>query len=366
MILDNTHPETVARFKTLKKAAAFTDIHFGKKGNSDQHNQDCLDFIDWACSHVKADPSIDHIVIPGDWHELRSALSINTMEYSYRGAEKLSELGIPIIITIGNHDLFHRDSRKVFSTLMFKHIPNIYLVPEPTVMELKHGSVLFAPFLFADEYPGLVKHSGVGVWWGHFEFKGFIISGYNSKMEHGPEHTDFSGPKRIFSGHFHKRQIQDNIVYIGNTFPMDFSDAGDFNRGMAVYDYKHDELEFNDWADCPKYVKAKLSAFLDETASIPANSRVRCIIDVPLTYEESIAVKQTLMVDYNLRELRLEESDELTDVLVNTETGELSQAQEGRLNSVDELVVEMLGNIDTPKIDKDMLISLYQKLNVGE
>jgi DNA repair exonuclease SbcCD nuclease subunit len=362
MILNNTHPETVALFKKLKKAAAFTDIHFGKKGNSDQHNQDCLDSITWFCEQVRKDPTIDHIVVPGDWHELRSSLSINTMDYSLRGAELLSTLGIPIIITIGNHDLFHRDSRTMYSTIMFKHIPNIYLVPEPVVMELKHGPTLFAPFLFSDEYPGLVKHAAVPVWWGHFEFKGFVISGYNTKMEHGPEHGDFSGPKRIFSGHFHKRQIQDNIVYIGNAFPMDFSDAGDFARGMAVYDYKHDELEFIDWPGCPKYVKAKLSQFLDETAAIPANSRVRCIIDVPLTYEESIIIKQTFLVQYELRELRLEESDELTDVLTNTETGEIMENPEGRLNTVDELVVQMLGAIDTPKIDQAMLVNLYQKL----
>lgn len=362
MILDNKHTETAERFKKLKKAAGWNDIHFGKKGNSDQHNQDCLNFIDWSCERIKADPSIDHLVISGDWHELRSALSINTMDYSYRGAEKLSELGIPVIIIIGNHDLFHRDSRSVYSTIMFKHLPNIYLVPEPMVMELANGPVLFAPFLFANEYPDLVKYRDLAVWWGHFEFKGFVISGYNSKMEHGPEHTDFSGPKRIFSGHFHKRQIQDNIVYIGNTFPMDFSDSGDFHRGMAVYSYEYDELDFIDWADCPKYVKAKLSQFLDETASIPANSRVRCIIDVPLTYEESIAVKQTYITEYNLRELRLEESDELNDVLTNTEVDDIVGVSGQKIGTIDESIVGMLDKIDTDKIDAKMLIKIYRDL----
>lgn len=352
-------------FRGLQKAAAFSDIHFGKKGNSDQHNQDCLDFIDWFCAQVEADPTIDHVVVPGDWHELRSSLSINTMDYSYRGAERLSKLGIPIIIHIGNHDLFHRDTRAVFSTIMFKHIPNIYLVPEPVVMEMRDGPVLFAPFLFSHEYPALVKHKEAIAWWGHFEFKGFVISGYNTKMEHGPEHQDFKGPNRIFSGHFHKRQIQDNIVYIGNPFAMDYSDSGDFHRGMAVYTYKHDELDFIDWADGPKYVKAKLSQLLDETIDVPANARVKCIIDVPITYEESISIKQGLLMQYNLRELKLEESDELADVLVNTETGEVSSTGE-RLNTVDELVVEMLGAIDTPKIDQNMLVNLYQKLNTEE
>ena len=31
----------------FKKAACFTDIHWGLKNNAKQHNEDCLDFIDW-------------------------------------------------------------------------------------------------------------------------------------------------------------------------------------------------------------------------------------------------------------------------------------------------------------------------------
>ena len=37
----------------FKKAAVFTDIHFGLKGNSKVHNQDCEDFIDWYIQQAK-------------------------------------------------------------------------------------------------------------------------------------------------------------------------------------------------------------------------------------------------------------------------------------------------------------------------
>lgn len=348
-------------FKGLKKAASFSDIHFGKKNNSEQHNQDCLNSIGWFCDQVRNDPTIDHVIIMGDWHDLRASLNILTMDYSYRGAEMLGELGIPIVLLIGNHDLFHRQTRSVYSTMMFKHIPNFHIVPEPVVVKMANGEVLLAPYLFPEEYPGLVKYKKVPVWWGHFEFKGFVVSGYNIKMQHGPEHSDFKGPKKIFSGHFHQRQITDNIVYIGNTFPMDFSDAGDFERGLAVYEYKTDDLSFIDWADCPKYVKAKLSALLDESIVIPSNARVKCIVDMPITYEESLVVKQTYMGQMNLRELNLEESGELDSVLSDTAGVEIER-DGAALSTVDELVLRMLGNIDTDKIDKHVLIDIYRKL----
>lgn len=49
----------------LLKAAVFTDIHFGAKGNSDEHNTDCLNFVSWFCEQVRNDPLIDHVFFFG-------------------------------------------------------------------------------------------------------------------------------------------------------------------------------------------------------------------------------------------------------------------------------------------------------------
>ena len=40
--------------QTFKRAAVFTDIHFGNKGNSRQFNQDCDRFIDWFIEDAQA------------------------------------------------------------------------------------------------------------------------------------------------------------------------------------------------------------------------------------------------------------------------------------------------------------------------
>ena len=37
----------------FKKAAVFTDIHFGLKSNSTLHNEDCLNFVKWATQKAK-------------------------------------------------------------------------------------------------------------------------------------------------------------------------------------------------------------------------------------------------------------------------------------------------------------------------
>lgn len=349
-----------------------TDIHFGKKSNSPIHNQDCLDFIDWFCAQVKADPTIDYIAFLGDWNENRASINISTLNASHQGADKINQLGLPVFFVVGNHDLYHRNSREIHSIVTFQEYSNFVIIDEPLVVDQIEGGALFSPYMFHDEYPGLTEYLKVPFWAGHFEFQGFIVTGYNVKMPTGPNGADFTGPKQIVSGHFHKRQRQDNIIYMGNTFPMDFGDAGDFNRGMMTYDHTDDDMQFIDWPDCPKYIKTTLSELLDGTTTLYPNSRVVCLVDVPISFEESTVVRQSFMNDFNLREMILEESQEIEEALTNTQVS--ADVQEANSNAdgdsdkfatVDDLVIQMLQDIKSDHIDSTLLIEQYKRLQAA-
>lgn len=342
----------------LNKAISMTDIHWGAKSNSETHNQDCIRYIEWFCD-VAREERADHVIFMGDWFENRNALNVSTMTYAYHGAKLLNDLNIPVYFIIGNHDLYHRHTREVFSTLPYKEFSNFQIINEPTTIEDVEGKPLVCPFLFHHEYPELAKYLSAASWWGHFEFKGFVVTGYSIVMPTGPSHTDFYGPK-IFSGHFHKRQVTDNVTYIGNTFPTNFSDAGDSRRGLMLYDHTTQKSEFRDWADCPMYVRIKLTDVLDSKYSIKPESRVRCLIDVPISYEESTFLKQKFTEDFNLREFSLEESSDISEALKNTDTD--IEIGEIRLDGVNDLVAQMINSIDTPHIENGLLLQIYQQL----
>lgn len=347
--------------KKLKKAAMMTDIHFGKKSNSEQHNQDCINFISWFCEQVKNDPEIDHIVCLGDWHENRSALNISTLHYSYNGAKMLNSLGLPVFLIVGNHDLYYRHTRELHSLFHFESLSNFNIIKEPYVCEDTHEKTLFCPYMFHDEYPSLANYLNIPIWFGHFEFQGFVITGYNNVMMTGPNPFDFRGPKYIFSGHFHKRQIMDNIVYIGNTFPMDFGDAGDFSRGMAVYDYKKQTVDFIDWEQCPKYIKTNLSAMIENKVNFFPNARISCTADIPLSYEEINSIRQKFIEKYQLREFTIEDSSEISNLISHTET----EIYDNELTNVFDMMIQLLNNIDSEHIDNNLLIEIYKSLKVN-
>lgn len=345
----------------LKKVAVCTDIHFGKRSNSKVHNEDCIRFLEWFKSKVQADPTIDHVMFLGDWNENRSALNIETLNYSYQGARILNSIGLPVFFVIGNHDLYRRHTRNIHSVIPYQELNNFRLVSEPVVVpEIGNGGALMCPYIFPQEYPNLKQFTSLETWWGHFEFKGFIITGYAITMPSGPDPKDYAGPKNIFSGHFHKRQAHDQVVYIGNCFPMDFGDAGDNDRGMFVYDHDTSQGEFINWAECPKYVKTTLLSLVDGGVELPIGARVKCTIDYPVSFEESQALRNTLMEKYSLREFTMEESHEIKNALEGTETQ--VDWESTKLKGVNELVVEMLKDISTDHIKSGLLIEIYRGL----
>lgn len=352
---------TTTTNKVFGKAAMFTDIHFGRKNNSEQHNQDCLDFLTWFCGQVKADPSIDCVIFLGDWHQHRSSVNGLTLKYSYEGAKMLNDLGLPVFMIIGNHDLYNRNNRAVFTTNPFEALSNITLAYDKPV-ELKGNDAVVFPFLFEHEYHTVLpQYADRSVLFGHFEFKGFVVTGDTKTLDHGPEHTIFSKPKRIFTGHFHKRQSKDNVHYIGNAFPADFSDANDNERGLATYDFAKDEVEYIDWPKCPMYVKANLSDVMEAPKKHMVNgARVRILVDVPLNFEEGQQVKAKLAERFKLREITLEESTELDEALENTDIDMTGM----ELETTNVLVKTMLGQIKpSDKIRPAYLVKIYENLS---
>jgi len=345
-------------FANIRKLAMFTDIHFGARNNSDLHNLDNLEFIDWFILKVKEEkPS--HIGFLGDFFENRNAINVRTMNHATECIRRLNALNIPIIWIVGNHDLYHRANRSIFSTNIFSDFENVTTVSEPMSL---NKDWFVTPYLFKDEYPTLVaditRHKYV---LGHFEFRDFVVTGADRKMDHGPDADAFAGPKHIFSGHFHKRQANKNIIYIGNVFPTNFGDAGDKERGCCIFDVEKDEVYFHDWEDAPLFFKTRLSRVLDGDCNFPPRARVRCLLDIDIGYSDVQALREEMLTGLALREFSVEE-----DLLARKELLSEGLELEGEidLTSLDNTVRKLIyeGVAPSPTIDPATLIALYEEL----
>jgi hypothetical protein len=219
------------------------------------------------------------------------------------------------------------------------------------------GDVTILPWLVGDEWKniGNIKSRYI---FGHFELPLFYMNAMVQMPDHGElQTTHFKNQEYVFSGHFHKRQSRDKVHYIGNSFPHNYADSWDDERGMMLLEWGK-EPKYINWDDCPKYRTIKLSRLLDEKDNIIKNKMyLRVMLDIDITYEESNFVKEEFMKDKRIRELSLIIEKENIDAVID-------ENSEIKFESVDQIVAEQIMALETGTFDTSKLLEIYNNLNV--
>ena len=333
----------------FKKAACFTDIHFGLKSGSRTHNQDCENFVSWFCDTARAQ-GCETAIFLGDWHHNRSTTDVSTMNYTVSNLEKLSQSFEKVYFILGNHDLFYKDKREINSVEFMRLFPNIVPIRELYT----EGDVTIMPWLIGDEWTK-VKQLKSRYIFGHLELPHFYMNAMVQMPDHGQLQTGhFQHQELVFTGHFHKRQQKGNVVYIGNAFPHNYADAGDDDRGMMTLEWGG-KPEYHTWPDQPIYRTYKLSQIIDKPDELLREKmHCRVTIDLPITFEEANFIKEQFMPQYNLRELMLIPEKVEVESAVNP--------IDITFESVDTIVMNQINNIDSDTYDKKLLLDIYNDL----
>ena len=333
----------------FEKAVVFTDIHFGLRHNSREHNQDCLDFIDWMIENAQA-RGAETCIFMGDWHHHRSNINLLTLDYTMRALRKLNAAFKTVYVMVGNHDLFYREKREIHSMVVGSEFANIVLIDEPLVK----GDVALISWLVEEEWKTVTDIESKYLF-GHLELPGFKMNAMVEMPDHGfLNATHFEHQDYVFSGHFHKRQTKGKINYTGNPFGHNYSDVWDFERGCMFIEWDK-EPEFIDYADGPRFITINLTALLENPdIYLKPKTYLQVTLDADITYEEASFLRETFLTQYNVREFKL----------VKNQDDELSKEYAGDITfkTVDQIVIEQLTNIDSESFDTKKLIEIYNGL----
>jgi hypothetical protein len=166
---------------------------------------------------------------------------------------------------------------------------------------------------------------------------------------------DLAGFNHIYSGHFHKRQTNGNVTYLGNCFPHNYADAGDDDRGLMVLEWGKDPV-YHAWPDQPRYRVYNLSDVINHTEKmLHPNMHVRVELDIDISYEEATFIKETFIDTYQLRELKLipVKADE---IMGNIAPGQIA------FESIDTIVHNQLNALEAGKFNPTLLSEIYRNL----
>lgn len=334
----------------FKKVAAFTDLHVGLKGNSNVHLEDCEEFVDWFIDTAKKE-GCETAIFLGDWSHNRNNLNLITLDTSIRCLEKLGAAFEQFFWFPGNHDLFYKDKRDIHSSIFGKHIPGVTVVDKVTTID----SVTLVPWLVGDEWKTISKIKSQYMF-GHFELPLFYMNAMVQMPDHGELQSEhFQHQEYVFSGHFHKRQQRDKIIYIGNAFPHNYADSWDDDRGMMVLEWGGIP-EFINWHNCPKFRSLNLSHLIDNKDTLMKSKMyLRVNLDIDISFEEANFIKETFIKEYDIREISLIQNKGNVEDHIDDLTNQ-------KFESVDQLVTRELINIDSDQFDKHTLLEIYNNI----
>ena len=333
----------------FQKCICFTDIHFGLRHNSIEHNQDCIDFLQWMVQKAKEN-NVETCIFLGDFHHHRNNINAQTQQYMLDAMHIMNDNFEKTYFIVGNHDLYYRENRSVSSSKFATLFPNIILVDEPIVEK----DVALIPWLVEEEWKTVINLKTKYLF-GHLELPGFKMNATVEMPDHGTLNlTHFEHQDLVFSGHFHKRQNKGKINYIGNPFGHNYSDIWDFERGTMLLEWDK-EPEFINYDAGPRFINISLSSLLENPdLYLKPKTYLQVTLDLSITYEEAMFLRETFLTQYSVREFKL----------VQMPDEDVSKDYEGDITfkSIDQIVIEQLSNIESNTIDATTLIEIYNGL----
>lgn len=333
------------------KLVLLTDIHFGCKGNSDEFNQQCLDFLDFVQETV-SEKDVDGAIFLGDWFHNRNAINVKTLKHGIEGIYSLGNIGNGnSYMILGNHDLYYRDRRDVSSIVIPEGDTGVQIIDEPIMVD----NLLLCPWTTSDEKLSeiIAEHKPDYVFC-HPEIPSFSFN-KSSKYEGEFDPQEYSGPKRICCGHFHMRQEKNNITYIGNCFSHDFSDVNDWhNKGFAILDTETNGIEYFEWENAPKYCVTKISQL--NSIEFGSNMYLKLINDVNMKPLELNKLQEQLEQIPNIKDCMVYPNE----LAVVKET--VDEAKIENIENIDTLITELLSTLDMENVKANDLVNLYRTL----
>lgn len=339
------------------KSIVFTDIHFGLKNNSVDHNENCLNFVTWVIDTAKKH-NIKTCCFLGDWFDSRQSINVSTLHYSLKAMQMMNDYFDTVYFIVGNHDMYYKHNRDVYSVEVGKLYSNFVVIDEPFIKD----EVAFYPWLVENEWKK-VKSKKVKYVFGHFELPTFLLNAMIEMPDHGELNKDhFNNSTYVFSGHFHKRQNKDNVHYIGNSFPHNFADVNDDERGCMIFEWDKEPVYVN-WDDCPKYRKYSLEDLYENSTKILTSNNYYIRAEYStISHLEAIEMRDTLLQSFDIKELAISEKKRILNEGLSDDEDESSTEEltEESISSIDAEVISSLNKLDTNEYDKALLINIYQ------
>lgn len=357
--------------KTIDKVILVGDIHFGAFSNSQEWLIDTVamfrDFIIPVVRKVvdKYGKEKTTIIFEGDINDIKQAISTIVQNKQIEIFEILAQLADIYILT-GNHDTPYKENPTINSIKSLGLIDGIHIVEGPERYEIVGGrSIGMMPWVYSKDVElSYIDKLDTNYLVAHTEIFGFHYEGVPvEESKHNPI-SAFAKYDRVYSGHIHKKQEKDNILFTGTPRQLKRSEINNEN-GIYYIDFEARKETFIPNNISPKFKIIPLLKLMEmkisEANEFVRNSYVTVVVPSDLTYKVDISTLSTILSGFRTIEplsMSTKDADKDIEQFVASVGGEM---QIGSV-LIPEKLKEYLNEIEAVRINSEQIVSLDDDL----
>jgi len=289
----------------MSKITMSADWHFGKSNG--KFDNIILDGIRSQCNHAIKN-NIKTLIHLGDLLDVKQTIFTITLNKIAEACELLNETFDIVYLIVGNHDMSKKTYDHTGHNLhIFKGYPNIEVIDEPQIIDILNKQFYLLPY-FPNELMKNHIFPKADYMCGHIEVQGFMLNQF-IKAESGiNKNLITKNYKHVYLGHFHKRQTNGKMSYIGNICRFFYGEDDD-ERGWTILDVETNESEFIEYIH-PRMYKFNVSELIkneDLNEIFKPGDNLKLVIDTNLKYSELEEFKSKLFLEHKINELVLDD-----------------------------------------------------------
>jgi DNA repair exonuclease SbcCD nuclease subunit len=330
------------------KVILYSDLHLYNHHKLLINSETALDFLSFINDYAKQN-SIDTLICAGDFFHTKSRAYAPHVIQAWIRLKDVYKSGINHYMLIGNHDMSSPNS--TMNSILFIYSDYVKVVPDYVFKDfgdtrvhfLSFSSQKFEDFIFADKKKNILI--------GHIDIVGFVMSnGITAKT--GYRIKDFEKFDLVFSGHYHKHQEKENVIYIGSVFQTSFGERNQ-DHGFIVLDLDTLEWEFIHFNKAPTYKVVDINNAEDVDKIPVENSFLR------------VRLRDSQMNKFMLRDILFEKGAISVEIIPPEDVKEIETYYNDTLsNDPEEIAIAYLDSIK--KTDtyykKENLLKYFRKI----
>lgn len=304
----------------------------------------CINFIDYIIDYCKKN-DITHIIIAGDVFEKSSKIKNESFMPLFFKFMEMKDDGFKIYFLLGNHDIFNVDNDSLVETFA----PFGKVIKDFEEVDIDGRIYSFLPYTKKESD---IPINGGDVLITHLPIADFTFDNkYHVNEKAGFPMDTFKNWGVVFTGHFHRPQNKENIVYMGSPYQMNFGEIGQ-KKGFVVFDNDSGDWSREYYTEAPIYLKIKAKDFNDVDVS---NAFVQIEIEEKL--DNYVQLKH-LLYEKGALDISPYFKEASEDILVKEDGSDMNF----NTGIVDMMKEYIMNSISIEGIKNEKLIELFEKV----